>query len=100
MTNGLATMDASDVLYAVRASEDYDPAPGLARIQAPLLAVNFADDLINPPDLDVLEREIKQVRHGRAILMPETEQTRGHGTHTMAAVWKKHLVSLQRQSRR
>jgi homoserine O-acetyltransferase len=100
VASSLATMDASDVLYAVRASEDYDPAPGLAKIRAPLLAVNFADDLINPPDLGVLEREIKQVRRGRAVLMPETEQTRGHGTHTMAAVWKKYLVTLLRQSQR
>jgi homoserine O-acetyltransferase len=100
VANGLATMDASDVLYAVRASEDYDPAPGLAKIRAPLLAVNFADDLINPPDLGVLEREIKQVRHGRAILMPETAETVGHGTHTKAAVWKKYLVTLLRESQR
>jgi len=100
VANGLATMDASDVLYAVRASEDYDPAPGLAKIRTPLLAVNFADDLINPPDLGVLEGQIKRVRNGKAVLMPETESTRGHGTHTLAAVWKKYLVGLLRQSGR
>ena len=56
-----------------------------------LLAINFADDLINPPELRVLEREIKQVKRGKAILLPESDKTRGHGTHTLAAVWKKHL---------
>src|SRR5213082_3889117 len=59
------TDDANDVLYALGASHDYDPAPNLEKIQAPLLAINFADDLINPPELGILEREIKRVPHGR-----------------------------------
>jgi homoserine O-acetyltransferase len=91
-------MDANDVLYALRASEDYDPAPGLEKIRARLLAINFADDLINPPELRVLEREIKRVPHGKMILMPETDATRGHGTHTIAAVWEKHLAKLLRST--
>ncbi len=91
-------LDANDVLYALESSRDYDPAPGLEKIQAPLLAINFADDLINPPELKILESEIKRVRHGRAIVMPMSEQTRGHGTHTLAAVWKKHLGALLKKS--
>lgn len=98
VSNKLATLDANDVLYAVEASRDYDPAPGLEKITAPLLAINFADDLINPPELGVLEREIKRVQRGRALLIPESEHTRGHGTHTDAAVWKKHLAKLLKQS--
>jgi homoserine O-acetyltransferase len=94
----LRTMDANDVLYAVQASHDYDPAPGLEMIRAPLLAINFADDLINPPELGILEREIKRVPHGRAIVVPQSDKTRGHGTHTLAAVWKQHLVELLMQS--
>src|SRR6266850_5163508 len=82
------TDDANDVLYALEASHDYDPGPNLEKIRAPLLAINFADDLINPPELGILEREIKRVPHGRAILIPASEQTVGHGTHTKAAVWK------------
>ncbi len=88
MLNG---MDANDLLYAVDASRDYDPGPGLEKIRAPLLAINFADDLINPPELGILEREIHRVKNGRAIVMPLSDQTVGHGTHTKAAVWKQHL---------
>lgn len=94
------TADANDVLYALEASRDYDPGPGLARIQAPLLAVNSADDLINPPELGILEREIKRVPKGRAVLLPLTPETRGHGSHTVAALWKTYLVELLRQSER
>lgn len=96
----MKTMDANDVLYAVESSRDYDPAPHLEAIRAPLLAINSADDLINPPDLGILEREIHRVKHGKAILIPESEQTRGHGTHTMAAVWKNYLAELLKESRR
>jgi homoserine O-acetyltransferase len=91
-------MDANDVLYAIESSSDYDPAPGLEKIRAPLLAINFADDLINPPELGILEREIGRVKRGRAMVVPRSERTRGHGTHTLAAVWKQHLVELLRAS--
>jgi homoserine O-acetyltransferase len=86
--------DANDYLYAFEASRDYDPGPGLERVEAPLLAINFADDLINPPELGVLESEIKRVKHGRAIVIPMSERTRGHGTHTLAAVWKDQLANF------
>jgi homoserine O-acetyltransferase len=85
------TADASDVLYALEASWDYDPAPTLERITAPLVAVNFADDLVNPPELGILEREITRVPRGRAVVLPSSEQTRGHGSHTIAALWT-HLL--------
>jgi len=84
--------DANDVLYALEASQDYDPGPGLEKIKAPLLAINSADDLINPPDQGILEREIKRVQHGTAILIPESDQTVGHGSHTKAVLWEKDLV--------
>lgn len=89
--------DANDMLYAVEASWDYDPAPGLEKIKAPLLAINFADDLINPPELGILEREIKRVSRGRAVLIPRSDETVGHGTHTKAAVWKHLLVEFQKE---
>ncbi len=100
LASTLKHLDANDVLYALESSRDYDPAPGLEKIQAPLLAINFADDLINPPELGILEKEIKRVRRGRAIVMPMSERTRGHGTHTLAAVWKKHLGELLDKSAR
>lgn len=92
VANARKTADANDILYAVAASEDYDPAPGLDRIQAPLLAINFADDLINPPELGILEREIVRVKRGRALLVPAGPATRGHGTHTVASVWRDELI--------
>jgi homoserine O-acetyltransferase len=92
------TDDANDVLYALEASHDYDPAPNLEKIQAPLLAINFADDLINPPELGILEREIKRVPHGRVIVIPFSDKTRGHGSHTLAALWKDHLADLLKQT--
>ena len=98
VANYAKTADANDVLYALEASGDYDPAPDLPRIRAPLLAINSADDLINPPELGVLEREIARVPKGRAIVIPMSEQTVGHGTHTRAAVWKQHLEELLRES--
>jgi homoserine O-acetyltransferase/O-succinyltransferase len=91
------TGDANDVLYALEASHDYDPAPNLEKIRAPLLAINFADDLINPPELGILEREIKRVPHGRAITIPSSDKTRGHGSHTIAALWKDELQNLLKQ---
>jgi homoserine O-acetyltransferase/O-succinyltransferase len=94
------TADANDVLYALEASRDYDPAPGLERIKAPLVAVNSVDDLINPPELGFLEREVKRVPHGRFVLLPLSERTRGHGSHTVAALWKEHLSALLRDSER
>jgi homoserine O-acetyltransferase len=90
--------DANDVLYALEASHDYDPGPNLEKIRAPLLAINSADDLINPPELGILESEIKRVPKGRAIVIPLSDKTRGHGSHTIAALWKEHLVELLKDS--
>src|SRR5262245_1505492 len=90
--------DANDVLYQIEASYDYDPGPGLEKIRAPLLAINSADDLINPPELGILEREIKRVGKGRAIVIPLSPETRGHGTHTIAAVWKTYCSNSRRDN--
>jgi len=92
--------DANDFLYAIEASHDYDPGPNLEKIQARLLAINSADDLINPPELGILEHEIKRVPRGRAIVMPLNDKTRGHGSHTIAALWKDELVKLLNESKK
>ena len=92
------TDDANDVLYALEASRDYDPGPNLEKIRAPLLAINSADDLINPPELRILEHEIKRVPHGRVIVIPLSDKTRGHGSHTLAALWKDQLVQLLKET--
>lgn len=92
--SGMKHDDANDLMYAVAASHDYDPGPGLGTIRAPLFAVNSADDLVNPPELGILEREIPRVPHGRAVIIPASDATYGHGTHTHAVVWKSYLEEL------
>jgi len=89
-----ATMDANDFLYAVRSSRNYDPEAKLGTIKAPVMFVNSADDFINPPELGIAEREIKNVKNGRFVLIPVSEQTHGHGTHTWAVVWQQYLKEL------
>ena len=96
----MRTGDANDVLYALEASEDYHPGPGLEKIRAPLFAVNSADDLVNPPELGILERGIKRVPRGRAVVIPLSDATRGHGSHTVAPLWKQYLEQLLRDSER
>ena len=91
-------MDANDFLYAVSASRDYDPSAKLGEIKAPVMFINSADDFINPPDLGIAEREIKRVKNGKFVLLPVSEQTFGHGTHTHAAVWEKYLLELLGES--
>jgi len=90
----LATADANDTAYRYDASRNYDPSPKLESITAPFLAINSADDFINPPELGIMEREIKRVKHGRFVLIPITDQTRGHQTHSLATAWKNHLAEL------
>lgn len=96
----LKNLDANDMLYAFDASRTYDPSPDLGKIQAHLLAINSADDFVNPPELHIDEQLIHKVAHGRFVLLPVTSETRGHGTHTLAAVWKNYLAQLLAESHR
>jgi homoserine O-acetyltransferase len=98
VANRLGKADANDLLYQVAASRNYDPSPKLETIKAQLVAINSADDVINPPELGILEKEIKRVKRGRAIVLPTTEKTRGHGTHSLPEIWKQHLAELLKSS--
>jgi homoserine O-acetyltransferase/O-succinyltransferase len=100
LSRQLDELDANDLLYQVNASRDYDPSPGLHSIKAPLLQINSADDFINPPELGIAERMIKQVPGGRFVLLPASDQTHGHGTHTWAAVWQEYLAQLLEASKK
>jgi len=93
-----ADHDATDLLYALNASRNYDPSPQLEKITAPVMFVNSADDFINPPELGIAEREIKRVKKGRFVLIPISDQTHGHGTHSWAAVWQQYLKELLESS--
>ena len=93
-----STLDANDLLYAVSASRNYDPSPNLDTIVAHVMFINSADDFINPPELGIAEREIKKVKNGRFVLLPISDKTHGHGTHTDAAVWQQYLKELLDES--
>jgi len=81
------TTDANDMIYYFRASEDYNPWPHLEKITAPLLAINSADDFVNPPELPLIAEAIKKVKRGRFVLIPISNETRGHGTHSQPQIW-------------
>lgn len=104
LANQIATRikstDANDMLYYFRASEDYDPSPHLEKISAPLLAINSADDFVNPPELQMMERLIKKVKRGSFILLPVTDETSGHGTHSRPVVWEEQLAGFLATVRR
>ncbi len=100
MKDRFASTDANDLLFALNASRSYDPWPRLDRIQAPLLALNFGDDAINPPELGLLEKGVARVRNGQAVVFPLSERTRGHQTHTWADVWKTYLTELLVRSKK
>ena len=89
-----ASLDANDFIYQLDASRNYDPSPHLQKIIAPLLAINSADDQVNPPELNLMEKEIKKVKNGRYILLPITEKTSGHGTHSNPTIWGNYLKEL------
>ena len=97
-TRVTAELDANDLLYAVSASRNYDPSPNLEKIAAPVMFINSADDFINPPELGIAEREIKRVKRGKFVLLPISDKTHGHGTHTDAAVWQQYLKELLGES--
>jgi homoserine O-acetyltransferase len=94
MQRQIDELDANDFLYQVAASRDYDPSSGLEKIKAPLWHINSADDFINPPELGIAEREIKRIQGAHFVLLPASDQTHGHGTHTWAAVWQQYLAQL------
>jgi homoserine O-acetyltransferase/O-succinyltransferase len=90
----LATTDANDLIYYTNASRNYDPSPHLDQITTPVLWINSADDFINPPELGIAEKQVKRMPNARFIMIPISDSTRGHGTHTVAAVWKDYLIEF------
>jgi homoserine O-acetyltransferase/O-succinyltransferase len=93
-----AATDANNMIFYLNASRNYDPGPHLDRIVAPVLWINSADDFVNPPELGIAETMVKRMPHARFILIPISDATRGHGTHTVAAVWKDYLAEFMRET--
>lgn len=96
----MARTDANDMLYYLDASRNYDPSGALGKVRVPVMFVNSADDYVNPPELGIAEELVKRMPHAKFVLLPTSPATRGHGTHTHAALWKDHLVELLRASER
>jgi homoserine O-acetyltransferase/O-succinyltransferase len=94
----VAATDANDLIFYANASRNYDPSPNLEKITTPVLWINSADDFINPPELGIAETEVKRLPHARFILLPISDATRGHGTHTVAAVWKDYLAEFMQST--
>ena len=94
----IARTDANNFLYYVNASRNYNPAPKLATITAPVLWINSADDFINPPELGIAEKMVTRMPNAKFILIPISDATRGHGTHTQAIVWKQYLIDFLAQT--
>jgi homoserine O-acetyltransferase/O-succinyltransferase len=94
----IAHTDANDLLYYLNASRNYNPEPKLSTITAPVLWINSADDFINPPELGIAEKLVTRMPHAKFILIPISDRTRGHGTHTQAAVWKNDLIEFLRET--
>ena len=92
----MRTTDANDFIYQFEASSDYDPSSDLEKIRAPVLAINSADDLVNPPELGLMEKLIARVAKGKYVLLPITDETRGHGTHSLPRIWKPYLAAFLR----
>src|SRR5262245_18152645 len=96
ITSRVANTDANDMLYQYNASRDYNPSPNLEKIKAAVLAINSADDVVNPPELGLMEKLMPRVKNGRYILIPMSDKTRGHGTHSLPTVWGNYLAELLR----
>jgi homoserine O-acetyltransferase len=94
INDAITHSDANNFLYYVDASRNYNPEPKLSTITAPVLWINSADDFINPPELGIAQKVVGQMPHAKFILIPISDATRGHGTHTMAAVWKDYLIQF------
>ena len=100
MTRRAVGLDANDALYAFDASREYDPSKELEKITAPLLAINSADDQVNPPELGLVEKLMPRVKHGKFVLIPISDETRGHGTHSLPAVWGRYLETFLKEIQR
>jgi len=98
LDHAVKATDANNVIYYLDASRNYDPSKGLTKITVPMMWINSADDFVNPPELGIAQQQVKEMPRAKFVLLPITDATRGHGTHTVASIWKDYLVELLRES--
>ena len=94
MESRFKATDANDIIYQFDSSREYDPSSHLGQVKAPVLAINSADDFVNPPELGVVEKLTGKMSNVKFVLLPISEQTRGHGTHSLPAVWGSYLTEF------
>ena len=98
LDHAVSQTDANNMIYYIDASRNYDPSKNLAKIKVPVMWINSADDFINPPELGIAEKQVHEMPHAKFLVLPITDATRGHGTHTVASIWKDYLVELLKES--
>ena len=98
VASGMKELDANDLIYQLDSSRNYNPWPRLEAITAPVMWINSADDFINPRNFQYPRTAVRRMKNARFRLIPETAETRGHGTHTWAKFWKAELISLLARS--
>jgi homoserine O-acetyltransferase len=98
LDHAVQATDANNLIYYVDASRNYDPSKDLAKITVPVMWINSADDFVNPPELGIAQQQVKEMPRAKFVLLPITDETRGHGTHTVAKIWKDYLVELLKES--
>jgi len=98
LDHAVKVADANNLIYYVDASRNYDPSKDLAKITVPMMWINSADDFVNPPELGIAQQQVKEMPRAKFVLLPITDATRGHGTHTVATIWKDYLVELLKES--
>jgi homoserine O-acetyltransferase/O-succinyltransferase len=94
LERAVASTDANNMIYYINASRNYDPSANLKKIKVPVMWINSADDFINPPELGIAQKQVHEMPRAKFVLIPISDATRGHGTHTLAAIWKDYLVEL------
>lgn len=98
LERAVASTDANNMIYYINASRNYDPSANLKKIKVPVMWINSADDFINPPELGIAQKQVHEMPRAKFVLIPISDATRGHGTHTLAAIWKDYLVELLAES--
>ena len=98
LERAVASTDANNMIYYINASRNYDPSANLKKITVPVMWINSADDFINPPELGIAQKQVHEMPRAKFVLIPISDATRGHGTHTLAAIWKDYLVELLAES--
>lgn len=87
-------VEPNDTIYQFDASRNYNPALRLQEITAPVLWINSADDFLNPPELGKPASLAAEMENARFVLIPASDETRGHGTHSSPGFWKHHLIDF------